>query len=87
MKANAKQTEWEGYTSEELAYQRVLTLARIEMCKERIAMDVKHVKNGNVLLSGSWFSRIMKLVDFTDVFVIGFTLFRKLGPLFRRKKK
>lgn len=79
--------DWAGYTMEELAYRRVLTLARIEIAKERIGMNAEHIKKGNVLLSGSWFSRIMKMIDFTDMFVIGFTLWRKLSPLFSRKKK
>lgn len=84
---NKKNTDWSGYTMEEINYQRVLTLARIEFAKERMASDVERVKKGNVFLSGSWFQRIMKFVDYTDVLVIGFTLWRKFAPLFSRKKK
>ena len=81
------QTEWSGYTMDDIAYQRVLTYARIEMTKERMAMDAERIKKGNVLLSGSWFKRLMKAIDYTDVFVIGFSLWRKLSPIFSRKKK
>lgn len=79
--------QWKGYNMDELAYRKVLTFARIEMTKERISMDVDHIKKGNIFLSGSWFSKIMKMVDYTDIFMIGFTLWRKIGPFFSRKKK
>ena len=86
MKKNDKKAEWQGYSMDELLYNRVLTLARIEMAKEKLADDFEHVKKGNILLSGSWFQKIMKMLDFTDVFVIGFTIWRRLSPLFSRKK-
>lgn len=81
-----KNSDWKGYTMDELAYQRALTLARIEMTKERMASDFDHVKKGNIFLSGSWFSRIMKMIDYTDIFVIGLTLWRKISPVFSRRK-
>lgn len=87
MKKSDSNNEWGGYTMDELAYRKVLTMARIEMTKERMTGDFDRVKKGNVLLSGSWFSRLMKVVDFTDVAVIGFTLWRKISPIFSRKKK
>lgn len=79
-------SEWKGYSMEEIAYRRALTLARIEMVREHMADDFEHVKKGNFFLSGSWFKRIMKMLDFTDIFVIGFSLWRKLSPIFSRKK-
>lgn len=82
-----KTAEWPGYSMDDLAYHRAITLARIELTKERMAMDVDHIKKGNFFLSGSWFGRIMKMVNYTDVFVIGMSLWRKLSPLFSRKKK
>lgn len=78
--------EWPGYTMEDLAYRKALTLARIEITKEKIGVDADRIKKGNVFLSGSWFSRIMKMVDYTDVFVIGMSLWRKISPIFSRKK-
>ena len=85
--ANQARAGWSGYTMEEIAYQRAVTLARIEITKERMGMDVERIKKGNVFLSGSWFRRIMKVVDYTDVFVIGTSLWRKLSPIFSKKKK
>lgn len=78
--------DWQGYTMDEIAYQKALALARIEVTKERMNMDLERVKKGNVFLSGSWFKRIMRIVDYTDVFVIGLTLWRKVWPLFSRRK-
>lgn len=79
--------EWPGYSMDDIAYHRALTLARIEITKERMGMDVDRIKKGNIFLSHSWFSRIMKMVDYTDVFVIGISLWRKIAPIFSRKKK
>lgn len=79
--------EWDGYTMDDIAYQRALTLARIEMTKERMMTDIDHIKKGNIFLSGSWFKRIMQMVNYTDIMVIGLTLWRKFMPLFSRRKK
>ena len=92
MKANKtkkyeSKPEWRGYTMDELAYHKALTLARIEMAKERLDYDVDHIKKGNVFLSGSWFGRIMKMLDYSDFIVIALTVWRKLAPVFSKKRK
>lgn len=84
-KTKKARSGWSGYTIDEIAYQKALTLARIEMARERMTADTQRLRKGNILLSGSWFTKIMKMVDFTDIFVIGFTLWRKLRPIFSRK--
>lgn len=86
-KTKTSPREWQGYSMDELAYRKALTFARIEFTKDRISSDIQHIKKGNIFLTGSWFSRIMKMVDYTDIFVIGISLWRKLSPIFSRRKK
>ena len=82
-----KKADWSGYTLGELAYRRAITLAKIEITKEHLTSDAERFKKGNFFLSGSTFRRIMQVIDYSDIFVIGLTLWKKLSPLFSRKKR
>ena len=86
-KSSGDKNEWAGYTMEDIQYQRAITLARIAVAHERLNMDVEHIKKGNIFFSGSFFTRIMKVIDYSDFFVIGLSLWRKIRPLFSRRKK
>ena len=72
---------------DELAYQKVITQARIQFARERLDGDVSRIRKGNIFLSGSWFSALMKMVNYSDLFVIGISLWRRIAPLFSRKKR
>lgn len=84
--SSAKKDAWEGYTFDRLAYERAVTLARIEIEKHRLAVDLERTRQGNMILSRTTFSRLLGLVNFTDMVVVGVKLWRAVSPIFSRKK-
>lgn len=87
MESNDKSREWQGYTYEQLVYERALALARIEMEKERASAESERVRRGNFMLSRSLFSRLVSALSYADFLVIGVRMWRKLAPLFSKKSK
>ncbi|MDO4320871.1 MAG: hypothetical protein Q4C34_09895 [Bacteroidales bacterium] len=83
---SAKKDAWTGYTFDRLAYERAVTLARLEIEKHRLATDIERTRQGNLLFSRSTFSRLISIVSFTDFIVIGVKLWRTLSPIFSRKR-
>ena len=81
-----RKAKWQGYSYDELMYQRVLTMARIEMTKERLSSNIDRLKHGGGIISGGWIKRIFKILDYSDIFVIGMSIWRKLSPLFSRRR-
>jgi hypothetical protein len=79
--------DWKGYTLDELAYMRAMTLARREIERHRLGMEFDRARQGNVMLSKGLFSKMVSLVSFTDMIVIGVKLWRSISPLFSRKKR
>lgn len=77
---------WNGYTLEQLAYARAITLARAEVERRHLAAEFDRTRQGNVLLSRNTFSKLLGLLSFTDFIVIGVKLWRSLSPVFSRKK-
>jgi len=84
--SSAKKDTWEGYSFDRLAYERAVTLARIEIEKHRLAVDLERTRQGNMILSRTTFSRLLGLVNFTDMVVVGVKLWRAVSPIFSRKK-
>lgn len=80
-----KDTGWQGYTYDQLIYERALALTRIEIEKERTAADSERVRRGNFLLSRSLFSRLVSALSYADFIVLGVRLWRKMSPLFSKK--
>ena len=78
---------WSGYSIDDIEYERALTLARIQVEKERMGYAVGRVREGNVMLSGSVFSRLLGALNYADYFVLLMQLYKKLSPLFRHKKQ
>lgn len=80
-------TGWGGYTMDRLIYERAVTLAHIELEKERLAIDSERVRRGNILLSRSTFSRVLGMLNYADYLVIAVKLWQKLSPVFHKKQK
>lgn len=76
-----KNHEWEGYTMDRLVYERAVTLARIELEKERIVIEGNRVRQGNLFFNKSTFSRLMGMINYADFLVIGVKLWRRIAPL------
>lgn len=81
----SKKKHWRGYTLEELRYERVATLARIETQQEVMEAGLDRYRTGNVFLSKSTFSRVLTMINYTDFLVLGFKLMRRIAPLFKKK--
>ncbi len=77
---------WEGYSLDRLAYERAVTMARIVIERRRVTEDFSRLREGNVMLSRRTFGRLLSLVSFTDMFVMGVKLIRTVYPLFRKRR-
>lgn len=79
--------QWKGYTMAELRYHRAMSLARIEMERERVVDAADRMRQGNFVLSSGLFSRLLGALNYTDYIVMVVRLWQNIAPLFRRKKK
>lgn len=77
---------WNGYTMAELEYKRALTLARMEIQKERLAEDYDRVRMGNFNLAPSTFTKAMGVMNYLDYAVLAIKTVRRISSIFRRKK-
>ncbi len=71
----------------ELRYHRAMSLARIEMERERVVDAADRMRQGNFVLSSGLFSRLLGALNYTDYIVMVVRLWQNIAPLFRRKKK
>lgn len=88
-------TKFKGYTIEELRYQKVLTLVRMEYVKEKIDSEFQGVKTrlNPSNKSGKWSimsltGKAAKALSFIDYITIGLSLYKsahKIFSLFKRK--
>lgn len=70
-----------------LVYERAVTLARIELEKERIVIEGNRVRRGNLVFSKSTFSRMLGMLNYADYLVLGVKLWQRVAPLLRHNKK
>lgn len=78
---------WQGYSLEELRYARMVALARVEIEKSKLLDAAEHTRNNLPIVgSSSSFSSVFKSINKLEYFIIAFKLFRKITPLFRKKK-
>lgn len=80
---------WPGYTLAELRNQRTLTNARIIIERHRLAHSVDLLRDNftNRTNPVTVVGRLLGALNYIDWAIIGVTMFRKLSPLFRRKKR
>ncbi|MDE5567856.1 MAG: hypothetical protein K2J12_05380 [Muribaculaceae bacterium] len=83
----AKKSAWQGYTLEELQYARMIALTRIEIEKSKL-MDVAESTRSNLPIIGtaSSMGSVFKSISKLEYIIIAFKLFRKIAPLFKKKK-
>lgn len=92
-------SDFKGYTLDELRYQRALLALRSEYCKERIYESFEKVhklspfsdegKKGLGKNIGGIVGKVVTGLSYVDYAMIGFSVFstiRKFTSLFRRKK-
>ena len=79
--------DWKGLTFDELAYERAVALARTEIERHKLSLEMGRARQGNLLLSRATFSRMLGVLSFTDMIVMGVKLWRSLSPLFRHRRR
>lgn len=79
--------QWKGMTFDQLAYYRAVALARTQIERRRLAIELDRARRGNILFSRSTFSRLLELVNFTDMLVVGVKVWRSLAPLFGKRRR
>lgn len=87
MMKELKTTTWDGYNFDELKYVQAVTLAKIDLEKERLSMKAERLKKGNLLFAPGAFTKILSLINYTDFLVFGVKFWRKISPLFRKKRR
>ena len=78
--------KWNGYNFDELQEQLVINQARIIMTRKSLDRKVSNIKEtsiGDVAADNSRFGRVVSLVELV---VTGVAVFRRLKPLFKKKK-
>lgn len=83
----ARTTAWRGYSLDELRYARMVTLARIEIEKAKLYDCAAQTRADLPFIgSNSSMTAVLRSISILEYFIIAFKLFRRLAPLFRKKK-
>lgn len=85
-------TNWKGYSFEELRYKRALTTIKCELEKDQLKAAIASLKQGGLPLiaggnKGGLMSKILGALDVADYSLIAFKLVHRIYKLFRRKRK
>ena len=99
-KEDTGESEFKGYTLEELRYQRALLLLKREFLKEKALKETKAIKeripviNGKSPLSNvsplNLAGRVVRGLNYADYLMLGFSVFnvgKKVFSLFKKRKK
>lgn len=91
--------EFNGYTLDELRYQRALLLIKREFLREKAVKETQKIKNQIPLVNGKSslseitpkgvLGKLVRGLDFADYLLLGFQALRigkKVGSIFRKKK-
>lgn len=78
---------WKGYTIEEMRYAKVIALTRTEIEKAKLLDAVESARESLPFVGSSEStSSVFKSMSFIQYAVIAYKLFRRIAPLFRKKK-
>ena len=81
-----KQSTWSGYSLEELRYERVIALARIQIEKAKLIDMDQSTRESLPIVGNNTASSLFKSISRFEYLILAITLFRKIRPLFKRKK-
>jgi len=95
------ESNFKGYTLEELKYQRALVTLQKEFCRTKLMRHVGNIQKSNPLSPSSAVSslpgkvgfvasKVFSSLNYLDYAMLGFSLFgivRKVTSVFRRKKR
>lgn len=80
------ETEWDGYTLEELRYQRALTTARIAISRELLMIQASQLYKGKLPPQpgrSGIFSRMLSSLSIFDYVILAMRIGHKLTRAFR----
>lgn len=78
------QDDWQGYTMDEMMYQKAFLLARMEVSKAKLVNRVSEFKTGFPgVSSGSIWSKVLNGFSYVDYAVLAFKLSSKIVRLVR----
>ncbi len=79
---------WKGYNLDELQYRRAYTNARLEIQRQRIALNINQLKNGGPSsMVRTWSSRLFSSFSHLDVILFAFKTGRTIFNGIRRLKR
>ena len=94
------ESEFQGYTLDELKYQRALLILKKEFLKEKVLKEANGIKSKIPVFNGKsplsmisptgMIGRVAKGLNYADYLMLGFSVFnagKKIFSLFRKKKK
>ena len=82
------QEGWEGYTMDEMMYQKAFLLARMEVAKARLANSVDEMRSGFPGVSkGSMWSKLLNSFSYVDYAILAFKLGSKVTRLVRALRR
>lgn len=76
---------WQGFTFEELQYQKVLTAARISAQQQRLNDSIEMLRQEHPLSPAQSLRKIFNALSVVDYMVMGMKIVRRLRPLFSKK--
>ncbi len=82
----AKTTEWRGYSLDELRYERVIALTRIQIEKAKFLDAAETTKEAMPLIGHSSAMGLFKSISRLEYLFLAIKLYRKLSPMFKKKK-
>lgn len=77
---------WRGYTLDELRYERVIALTRIEIEKAKMLDAAEQTRDSLPLIGRSAATSMIRSISLLDYVILAVKLYRKIAPLFRKKK-
>lgn len=82
----AKTNTWRGYTLDELRYERVIALTRIEIEKSKLIDAAESSRNDLPFVGRSTATTLFRSISKIEYLILAIKLFRKVAPLFKKKK-
>ncbi|CCX48912.1 MAG: hypothetical protein J6B36_00205 [Muribaculaceae bacterium] len=82
------QDNWQGYTMEEMMYQKAFLLARMEVSKTKLMNEFSEVRSGMPgVASGSIWSKLLSGFTYVDYAVFAFKIGSKVARLIRTLRR
>lgn len=82
----ARSDSWRGFTLDELRYERVIALTRIQIEKAKFLDMAETTRESLPIVGHTSASGIFRSISRIEYLVLAIKLYRKFAPLFQKKK-